>query len=231
MTADQRPDLRPSYLEHRAMRADAARLTELVSAARPADTDRLTRLASWYARYEGAIHDHHTAEEAVIYPALLERDPSFAAADAELESEHLLLVDRLAVARESLHGLSSAAGGYSWERERDEAVHAAQALRTVIDAHLDHEEKVAFPRYQDAFTAADFTELGQAAWKLVGRRGVIFAGPWVLDHATAEERAEMLAASPTLLRVLYRLALRPWYERLAGPLRTTATPTRPHRED
>jgi hypothetical protein len=32
-----KPDLRISYLEHRSMRADAARLTELLGAARPAD--------------------------------------------------------------------------------------------------------------------------------------------------------------------------------------------------
>jgi hypothetical protein len=80
-----RADLRISYLEHRSMRADAARLTELVGAARPADLGRLRALADWFARYEGATHDHHHAEEAVIYPALLERDPSFAEADGQLE--------------------------------------------------------------------------------------------------------------------------------------------------
>ena len=80
MKTDQGPDLRPSYLQHRAMRVDAARLTDLVAAAQPSDADRLVSLAAWYTRFEQAIHDHHTAEEAVVYPALLERDPSFAAA-------------------------------------------------------------------------------------------------------------------------------------------------------
>src|SRR3712207_9262377 len=46
---------------------------------------RSQALAAWYGHYERAIHDHHTAEEAVVYPALLERDPSFAEADGELE--------------------------------------------------------------------------------------------------------------------------------------------------
>src|SRR3712207_7698062 len=85
MTTHLEPDLRPSYLEHRAMRTDAARLTELVIAAQPSDDERLQALAAWYGHYERAIHDHHTAEEAVVYPALLERDPSFAEADGELE--------------------------------------------------------------------------------------------------------------------------------------------------
>ena len=99
MSVDLQPDLRPSYLEHRAMRIDAERLQSVVSSARPADAERLMALASWYARYEGAIHDHHTAEEAVICPALLERDSSFADADGELEAEHRILADRLAVTR------------------------------------------------------------------------------------------------------------------------------------
>jgi hemerythrin-like domain-containing protein len=224
MNTELEPDLRPSYLEHRAMRVDAERLTELVSAAQPADADRLGAIASWYSRYEGAIHDHHTAEEAVIYPALLERDPSFADADGELEGQHRVLADRLTVARESLHGLPAAAGGSRWERERDEAVRSARALHAIIETHLDHEEDVAFSRYRREFTAAEFDALGRAAWKVVGPRSVVFAGPWVLDHATPAERAEMLAAQPALLRVLYRLALRPRYERLVRPLRSSTTP-------
>ncbi len=230
MTPDLQPDLRPSYLEHRAMRMDAERLTTLVSSAHPGDADRLTALAPWYAGYEGAIHDHHTAEETVIYPALLARDPSFADADRDLEEQHRVLIDRLTVVRESLGGLPAAAGGSAWERERDDAVRAARALWDIIETHLDHEEDVAFSRYRQAFTAAEFTALGKAAWKVVGTRAVVFAGPWVLDHATPAERAEILGAQPLLLRVLYRLALRPRFERLARPLDEPSPPaSRPTR--
>lgn len=223
MSVDLQPDLRPSYLEHRAMRMDAERLQSIVSSARPADAERLTALASWYARYEGVIHDHHTAEEAVIYPTLLERDPSFADADGELEGEHQVLADRLAVTRESLQGLPSSAGGGAWQRNLAEAVRSATALRAIIDQHLPHEDDVAFSRYCRHFSAEEFTALGKAAWKVVGARAVVFAGPWVLDHATPAERTELPMAQPLLLRVLYRLALRPRYGRLVHPLRESAT--------
>ena len=218
-----KPDLRISYLEHRSMLADAARLTELVAGARPADVPRLDGVAAWYTRYEAAIHDHHRAEEAVVYPALLDRDPSFADADGELEGEHLVLADRLAVVGESLVGLADAASGGQWEHERDEAVKAAHALQAILHIHLGHEEAVAFPRYSAAFTAAEFDDLGRIAWKQVGKRSVVFAGPWVLDHASAGERADLLAEQPLMLRLLYRLALRPKYERLARPLRQSAS--------
>ena len=225
MNTDQGPDLRSSYLEHRAMRVDAARLTDLVAAAQPSDADRLAGIAAWYTRYERAINDHHTAEEAVVYPALLERDPSFAVAEAELEGQHRVLADRLTVARESLHGLAAASGGPSWERERDDAIAATRALREIVTTHLDHEEDVAFSRYRRVFTATEFAALGATARKLVGARAVIFAGPWVLDHADPAERAQLLADQPLLLRVLYRLVLRPRFDRLARPLRdATATP-------
>lgn len=225
MSTDQQPDLRPSYLEHHAMRVDAARLTALVAVAQPADVGRLTGIAAWYTHYERAIHDHHVAEEAVVYPALLERDPSFAIADDELEGQHRVLADRLTVARESLHGLAAASGGPRWERERDDALAATRALREIVTTHLDHEEDVAFSRYRRTFTATDFAALGAAAWKLVGARAVVFAGPWVLDHAGPAERARLLADQPLLLRVLYRLVLRPRFDRLARPLHApTATP-------
>ncbi|RFU19229.1 hemerythrin domain-containing protein [Geodermatophilus marinus] len=230
MTTQLEPDLRPSYLEHRAMRADAERLGRLVAAAQPSDGERLEAVAAWYARYEGAIHDHHTAEEAVVYPALLERDPSFARADGELEGQHRILADRLTVARESLGGLASAAGGPSWEREAAEAVLAAAALREIIDTHTRHEEDVAFSRYRRAFTAEEFTELGRAAWKVVGARAVVFAGPWVLDHATPQERARLLAAQPLLLRLLHHLWLRPRYRRISRPLQLPSPPAAPRPE-
>jgi hemerythrin-like domain-containing protein len=223
MSTDQRPDLRASYLEHRAMRVDAARLTELVAAAAPADTGRLTGIAAWYTHYERAVHDHHIAEEAVVYPALLERDPSFAAADAELEGQHRVLADRLTVARESLHGLAAASGGPGWERERDDALAATRALREILTTHLAHEEDVAFSRYRRTFTATEFAALGATAGKLVGARAVVFAGPWLLDHAGPAERAQLLAEQPLLLRVLYRLMLRPRLDRLTRPWHAATT--------
>jgi len=223
MKTDQGPDLRPSYLQHRAMRVDAARLPDLVAAAQPSDADRLVGLAAWYTRFEQAIHDHHTAEEAVVYPALLERDPPFAAAAAELEGQHRVLADRLVVARESLNGLPAASGGAGWERERGEAATAARALREIITTHLAHEEDVAFSRYRRAFTAAEFAALDATAWKLVGPRAVVFAGAWVLDHADPAERAQLLADQPLLLRVLYRLVLQARFDRLARPLRHATT--------
>ncbi len=223
MDEPTKSDLRIGYLEHRSMRADAARLTELVGAAQPTDAGRLRALADWYGRYEAAIHDHHHAEEAVIYPALLARDPSFAEADGELEGEHRVLIDRLAVVQESLAALPAAAGGSRWEREREEAVTAARALLAIVQSHLDHEEAVAFPRYAATFTAAEFDDLGKAAWKLVGASSVIFAGPWVLDHASPTERHDMLAAQPLLMRLIYRFALRPRFDRLARPLRQPST--------
>jgi hypothetical protein len=226
MDDQSKPDLRISYLEHRSMRADAARLTELVGAAQPADAGRLRALAEWYARYERAIHDHHHAEEAVIYPALLERDPSFAEANRQLQGQHQVLADRLQVARESLTGLAAAAGRSRWEREREEAVKAALALKSIVDTHTGDEEAVAFPRYTAHFSAAEYAGLNKAAFKLVGVRSFVFAGPWVLDHASPSERAELLGERPMLLRVLYRLALRPRYQRLVRPLRGPAEPAR-----
>ena len=227
MDGPTRPDLRIGYLEHRSMRADAARLTELVGAARPEQAGRLEALAGWYARYEAAIHDHHHAEEWVIYPALLERDPSFAEADGQLEGQHQVLADRLQVARESLTGLAGAAGGGRWEQEREEAAKAAASLKAIVDTHTRDEEAIAFPRYSAHFTAAEYAGLNRAALKLVGLRSFVFAGPWVLDHATPGERAELLGEQPLLLRVIYRLALKPRYQRLVRPLGPASQPARP----
>ena len=49
----------------------------------------------------------------------------------------------------------------------------------------------------------------------------------MLDHATPDERAELLGEQPLLLRVIYRLALRPRYQRLVRPLGPASQPARP----
>ena len=221
------PDLRIGYLEHHSMRVDAARLVELVGAAQPTDAGRLGALAGWYGRYEGAICDHQHAEEVVIYPALLERDPSFAEVDGQLQGQHRVLADRLQVARESLTGLAGATGGGCWEPEHAEAVKAAVALKAILDTHTANEEAVAFPRYGAHFSAAEYAGLTTAACQLVGLGSLGFAGPWVLDHATPQERAQLLGDQPLLVRVLYRRALRPRYQRLVRPLGLASPPARP----
>jgi hypothetical protein len=138
-----------------------------------------------------------------------------------------VLADRLQVARESLTGLIGATGGGRWEPEREEAVKAAAALKAIVDTHTRDEEAVAFPRYSAHFTAAEYAGLNKQAFKLVGMRSFVFAGPWVLDHATPGERAELLGEQPLLLRVIYRLALRPRYQRLVRPLGPASQPARP----
>ena len=137
-----------------------------------------------------------------------------------------MLADRLVVARESLHGLAAASGGPSWEHERDDAVTAAPGTAARSSPPTSTTRKTwRSPGTERAFTATEFAALGATAWKLVGARAVIFAGPWVLDHADPAERAQLLADQPLLLRVLYRLVLRPRFDRLARPLRdATATP-------
>jgi hypothetical protein len=133
---------------------------------------------------------------------------------------------RLQVARESLTGLAAAGGG-RWEHEREEAAKAAAALKAIVGTHIRNEEAVAFPRYAAHFSAAEYAGLNKAAFKLVGMRPFVFAGPWVLDHASPDERAGLLGEQPLLLRVLYRLALRPRYQRLVRPLNPASQPACP----
>ncbi len=49
------------------------------------------------------------------------------------------------VGQRSADGRSDVGRGGSWERERDEAVRAAAALREIVETHLDDEERTAFP--------------------------------------------------------------------------------------
>ena len=217
MTEPPTPDLRITRLEHRAMRMDTARLVRILGATRPQHTSQLDALAAWYTRFAGAMQVHHLVENDVTFPALVERDPSFADTRGELEEGHRLLADRLAAANRAIDRLAQASSG-SWERDHPEAIKAARALRALLNTHLDHEEATAIPRFVSAFTAQEFTAIGKAARKRAGLQSLIFACPWALDHADIHERAQLLADQPALHRTLYHVALRPRYERLVGRL-------------
>ncbi len=206
----------PAFLDgfraiHRAMRRDTARLVRV--APRIGDRRQARRLARWYDHFLVSIEHHHQREDLVVWPLLVDREPGFAADTATLQHDHEVL-------DVALHAVAGALRDLVDGVVADPAllVAAAVGLRDHLDEHLDREEAAAFWRIARSFTAEEYRHLEEELREGLPVSALAFEAPWVLDGLPAEQVAAMIGEVPVALRVLYYLAFRPRYRRIAAVL-------------
>jgi len=220
VTAPGSPVEIPAFLDgfraiHQAMRRDVSRLERLAPSL--GDRSRARRLARWYGHFLTSIEHHHHREDLVVWPLLIDRDPTFAGESSTLHHDHEVL-------HEALYAVASAIGALAEGTVVDTAVLVAAAahLRRHLNEHLDREEAAAFPRIARTFTAEEYHELEEKLREGLPMSALAFEAPWVLDGLPPEEFAAIAADVPVALRVLYYLAFRPRYRRLAAVLEEVA---------
>jgi hypothetical protein len=213
---------RPAFLDgfatvHDAMRRDCGRLAPAL--ARLTDRRHAERVQRWYRRFRAEIEHHHQREDDVLWPALLPRAPEFRAAAPALAEDHEALDARLA----ALDGaLGAVVTGVALDRaHRAATIAEADALATLLVAHLEREEAAAFPAIARTFSAEEFAAIEQQLLKGTSLRLLAFELPWALDGLDAGRRAEALRGVPAPFRLLHRLAFEPAYRRLVAPLTAT----------
>jgi deazaflavin-dependent oxidoreductase (nitroreductase family) len=189
---DPVPDLLDYRVVHRAMTVDLDRLAgaaaELVH--RP-DTTRLTALRHYLRAVSAEIESHHHVEDDHVWP-LLEAVAAEPAALLPLTDDHHRL-DPL------LHRANDLAA-------RDEASpELAAVLREMADlltGHVADEERDVFPLITEHVRVEDYRRLQQRFRGNLKPRMLPFVVPWVISHATPEERPALLARAGWPLRVL-----------------------------
>ena len=206
----------PAFLDgfraiHLAMRRDAARLVRVASLT--GDRRQARRLARWYDHFVVSIEHHHEREDLVVWPLLVDREPGFAADTAALQHDHEVL-DVV------LHDVADALRDLVDEVVADPVllVAAAVRLRDHLAEHLDREEAAAFWRIARSFSAEEYRELEEELREGLPVSALAFEAAWVLDGLPAEQAAAMIADVPLALRVLYYVAFRPRYRRIAAIL-------------
>jgi hemerythrin-like domain-containing protein len=206
----------PAFLDgfraiHRAMRRDVTRLERVAPGV--GDRRRARRLARWYDHFLVSIEHHHQRDDLVVWPLLIDREPGFAAETATLEHDHEVLDEALHAVARALRDLADGIAA-----DPAPLVAAAARLRHHLDEHLDREEAAAFPRIARNFTAEEYHRLEEELREGLPMSALAFEAPWVLDGLPQEQAAGMIGDAPVALRVLYHLAFRPRYRRIAAVL-------------
>jgi iron-sulfur cluster repair protein YtfE (RIC family) len=207
--ASQGVDLSVMTASHAAFRRDLiqlARAAEPRSAAEPA---RALAVANGWETFKRQLHNHHTMEDEVIWPALRERlagrGDALSVLD-EMEHEHGFIDPILAAADKAF-------------AEGDTGSNLAGViaeLATTLGSHLEHEERDALPLIGAAITAQEWGGLqGAMMARPEGAKIGPEMFPWLLEGASEEETARLLAPLPPFVLSKYLAEWKPAYDAVA----------------
>lgn len=186
---------------HDAFRRDLDRLEDLASRIEERDTVPEGVRAGWDGLRD-MLYSHHAAEDEDLWPVLrtkLHNPDDLREVDAMVE-EHRAIPEALDAVEDALS-------------RRDGLSAATRRLGELVRGHLEHEERTVVPLLEEHLSRAEWRR-----WLLTERdrhpfrERADFLG-WVLDDAGDTDRAAVMAELPPPARLVYRLAIRPQYER------------------
>lgn len=186
------PDLLDYRVVHRAMTTDLARLAvvadELV---RSPDRRRLRLLRRYLRGISAEIVNHHRVEDDDVWP-LLETVAADRTALVSLTEDHERLDPLLARAGE----LAAA------DTATPELAATLHELADLLVRHVADEERDVFPIIIERIRVEDYARLQERFRGTLGLATLTFVVPWVVGHASPDERPALLADAPPPLRVL-----------------------------
>jgi hemerythrin-like domain-containing protein len=211
-------DVHDMVVVHRAFRRELRLLPDLVRAVRPGDTARASVVAGHARMILKGLHLHHTSEDDLLWPKLLERAAPEAALIARMEAQHEQVDHHLGRLGPALD---------RWQAEArpavtEEVASTLETLRAALLVHLDEEEREILPLAARHISEAEWAELGDHGIAAMSPSELPILFGAVLEEATPAEKAELVTKLPLLVRLLMRPVLLPHYRRYVRRVRGSA---------
>jgi hypothetical protein len=198
----ERTDTWDMIVVHRVFRREFRMAPALVRAVAPGDTARAEILAEHLGNMTLGLHHHHTTEDELLWPLMLER-----------ASMHADLINRMEAQHERLHGplarideLLPRWRARALAADRDELADVLAQASVALDEHLGDEERQMLPLVEQHITPDEWRAVGEQAKTVIpkGMKALVFLGA-ILEEATPEETKRFLAELPAPARLLWRL--------------------------
>lgn len=177
---------------HRVFRQALAAAPRLVGGVRPGDADRAEIVGTYYDNVLRLLDSHHSGEDELLTPKLLERCPDETDTITAIFAQHHDVHDAIAQAHTSVA---------TWRTEptassATELQAALAALESALTPHLDQEERTVLPIAARCIDVAEWGELPAH-----GMRTFTGDKPWLIrglvgDEMTPAQRADMDAHTP-----------------------------------
>lgn len=175
---------------HLGLRSETARIAEHLDAGRVDDARRRSQLLA------RVLAEHHRAEDELLWPALVRRQPGIVATTDALEAEHELLDDELAL-------LS------------DDPRHI-ERVGPLLDGHLRAEEEKMLPVWLASFDAAEHDRFGHLLRRTTPAGAVSLMVSWLIDVTPESLRPFALGRLPRAFRLAHQICWRPNFDRRYG---------------
>jgi len=200
---------------HRVFRREFRLVPALVRAVPAGDTARAAVLAAHARLVLEGLHKHHTSEDDLLWPKLLERCTPDAALVHRMEAQH----ERVEHLTGRLHAALDRWAVEARPAVSEEVASTFDALREALLEHLDEEEREILPLAARHITPAEWAQLGEHGVETMSKKQLpIFFGA-VSEEATPEERTQMLAVLPPPIRLLARTLFAWQYRRYINRVR------------
>ena len=190
---------------HAAFRRDLVRLARAAAFADLPDPARRASVQAGWETFKRQLHLHHTAEDAIVWPALRQR---------LAHSEHAQSVlDAMEAEHAQIDPLLAAVDDAFADAGRRSLGDRVGALTTSLTAHLTHEERDGLPLIGVALTAAEWRGVG---FKIARQSGLSEAGEmfaWIADGADPDQAAAAIGTLPPPARLIYQAIWKPRYRR------------------
>jgi Hemerythrin HHE cation binding domain len=159
-------------------------------------------IRAFFDHYCDQLVIHHDHEDKLFFPALAARAGADRMHLNELDDQHQALDTAIRAARDKLAELADPAGDFATKHAS--AIHAMSAMTQLLGAHLALEEETALPLLETQMPAADYKNLEARARKATPRPQAQFLVPWVIAHASPDQRRALYRSAPPL-RLIYWL--------------------------
>jgi hemerythrin-like domain-containing protein len=204
-------DMNMILITHQAFRRDLRRLAAAAERLN-GDPRRRHAVALGWKTLQELLHSHHVGEDTSMWPRMrtgLSAHPDDLAVLDAMEDEHRQIEPLMAAVDKALReALDGAADG------TEPLAAAAEEFADAIIAHLQHEERAAFPLVRVAMTPDEWSRSrAEMRGGLAALRAAPEFFPWLLDEAAPADRDAVLSRMPPPLRLLYRRVWLPRYQK------------------
>jgi hypothetical protein len=201
MTADvtARPDTFEMVFVHNCFRRQFQALPGLALGVPDGDTTRARTVVGFVDELTAMLHHHHSGEDDLMWPLLLERAPMDSALILRMEEQH----ERIAEIYQQAGVLGRAFAASADPTCRQEFAQALTDLAAGLDEHLADEENFVLPLVEDVMTVPEWealNERGRAG--MPKNRQLVYLG-FLLQANTPERGREFLANMPLPVRMLW----------------------------
>ena len=214
-------DTREMLVVHSLFRRELRLAGGLVRRVPPGDTRRAALVAAHLELVESVLHHHHTSEDELLWPLLLERVAvELAPVVTLMEAQHEQvdeLLRRIAELRAAWSQDPTTEGG-------EELAALYDRLYAGLAEHLDAEENRVLPLVARCITESEWAALGEAGRTGVSRKHMALVFGMLMHEGDPEVIGMMLAPAPLPVRTLVPRMGRRAFRKHALAIHGTATP-------